>query len=132
LRFEAVYFDRQFGWRDHIGKKHELPALKLRAVAEIEIFRERVVLPAATGVDARAAPNTRSAVEIKKTSTAAARRLLEQMRAGEKHRLHAREQRISAIDVAPARLDHADHRIGEKLNRFAQDVRRRDKIGVEN
>ena len=34
--------------------------------------------------------------------------------------------------MPPARLDHADSRIGEKINRALEQVRLRNKIGVEN
>ena len=47
LRLERVHLDRQLRRRHVILHEHELPALELRAVAEIEILGQRVVLPAA-------------------------------------------------------------------------------------
>ena len=49
-----------------------------------------------------------------------------------KHRLHPGEQGIAAIQMAPARLNHADFRIGKEMDRLAQQVGRRNKIGIEN
>ena len=53
LALERVHLDRQFGRGDVVGQEHELPALELRAVAEVEVFGERVVLPAAAVDDRR-------------------------------------------------------------------------------
>src|SRR5919198_3080556 len=58
LRFETVHVHRQLGRRDHVGEENKSPALELRAIAQIEIFAERVVLPAAGLLDASLAPET--------------------------------------------------------------------------
>src|SRR5690242_4481607 len=50
----------------------------------------------------------------------------------QKHRLYAREQRIAAIEMAPARLDHSNLRIGEEVHGRFQQLRLRDKVSVEN
>ena len=55
LRFERVHLDRQFRRRHVVGQEDELPAAQLRAIAEIEIFGQRVVLPAAGIHDRRRA-----------------------------------------------------------------------------
>ena len=47
LRFEAVHIHRQLGRRDHVRQKDKFPARQLSAVTKIEIFGQRVVLPAA-------------------------------------------------------------------------------------
>ena len=47
LRLEGVHLDRHFRRRDDVGQEQELPAAQLRAVAEVEILGQRVVLPAA-------------------------------------------------------------------------------------
>ena len=132
LRFEAVHVDRQFRRRHDIGQEDKLPALELRAVAEVEVFGERVVLPATGFSDARFAPESGRAVEIKEASAAAARDLLEEEVAVEKHRLHPGEQGVAAIDVAPAGLDHPDFRVGEKVNGRLEQLGLRDKVGVED
>jgi hypothetical protein len=91
LRFERVHFHRHFGRRDQVGQEQKLPAAQLRAIAQVEIFGEGVVLPAARFVDARPAPQTGGAVEIKETTAAAAGGLLEEKVAVEEHRLDAGE-----------------------------------------
>ena len=53
LRLEGVHLDRHLGRRDQVGEEDELPAAKLRAVAEIQILGQRVVLPAAGIVNRR-------------------------------------------------------------------------------
>src|ERR1700681_769733 len=132
LGLETVHVDRQFGGRNNVGKKNKFPTSQLRAIAKIEIFTERVVLPPTRLLDTRAAPKTGGAVEIKKASAAAARRLLKQKMAVQKHGLHPRQQRIASIQMTPPRLNHADLRIGEKMDRSLKQVWRRDEVGIEN
>src|SRR6476659_5020342 len=97
LRLEAVHIDRQFRRGDYVRQKNKFPARQLRAITQVKIFRQRIVLPATRFIDARAAPEPGRAVEIEKTSAPAARCLLEQEMAVEEHRLHPRKQRITAI-----------------------------------
>lgn len=92
LRFETIHVDRQFGRRHDISQENELPARQLRAVAEIEILSERVMLPTTRLSDARFAPKAGGAVEIKETSAPAARDLLQKEMAVKKHCLHASEK----------------------------------------
>ena len=47
-------------------------------------------------------------------------------------RLRARERRLVAIQMSPARLHHADVRIREPGDHSLQQVRRRHEVGVEN
>src|SRR5690348_2680996 len=78
LRLEAIHIDRQFRRRDEIRQEYEPPALQLRAVAQVEVLRERIVLPA-TGIrDARTPPEARCTIEIEKPSATAAGGLFEQ------------------------------------------------------
>ena len=53
LRLERVHLDRDFSRRDQIRQEDEPPAAELRAVAEVEILGQRVVLPAARIDDRR-------------------------------------------------------------------------------
>ncbi|MEY2544433.1 MAG: hypothetical protein QOE81_1894 [Verrucomicrobiota bacterium] len=46
LGLETVHVDRQFRWRNNVGKENEFPTSELGAIAQIEIFAQRVVLPA--------------------------------------------------------------------------------------
>ena len=50
----------------------------------------------------------------------------------EQDRLDLRQQRVVLIDVAPARLDHADLGVGEVRHQTHQEIAGREEIGVEN
>src|SRR5947208_2162252 len=132
LRLEAIHVDRQFCRRDHVREKDKLPAGQLRAVAEIEILRQRVVLPASRFDDAGLPPKPGGAVEIEKAPAPAACRLLEEQMPVEEHRLHTRQQRIAAVQMPPARLEHANSGIGKMMDRAPKKIARRDEVRVEN
>ena len=106
--------------------------MDLRAVAQIEILGESIVLPAAAVLDAGAAPEAGGPVEIKEAAAAAARGLLEHEMPIQEHGLHAGEQGVGAVQVAPAGLDHANLGIGEKVDRLAEQVRRRHEVGIKD
>src|SRR5947207_15666648 len=97
LGLETIHFHWQLGWRHHVRKKNEFPASELRAIAQIEIFTERVVLTAPGLLDARTPPKPGCAAAIEKTSAPAARRLLDHQMAVQKHAVHPRAQRVAAI-----------------------------------
>src|ERR1700736_512903 len=132
LGLETIHVDWQLGRRHDVGKENKFPTSELGAIAQIEIFAKSVVLPAAGLLDARTAPKTGCAIEIKKASAAAARCLLEQKMAVQKHGLYPCEQRVASIQMAPPGLDHADLRIGEKMDCPLKQVSRRDEIRVKN
>jgi hypothetical protein len=52
LRLETVHVYRQFRRSDVVREINELPALKLRPLAQIEILAQRIVLPPAALLDA--------------------------------------------------------------------------------
>ena len=112
--------------------KHEAPAAQLRAIAQVEIFGQRVVLPAAGVVDRRAPPDARRAVEIEEAARPVAAAVLEHEVPVEQNRLDLREQRVVLVDVAPARLHHADLGIGEVRHQPGQEIDGRDEVGVED
>jgi len=97
LGLETIHVHRQLGRRHDVGKEDKFPTSELGAIAQIEIFAKSIVLPTPGLLDARAPPKPGCAVEIKKASAPAARRLLEQEMAVQKHGLHPREQRVAAI-----------------------------------
>ena len=133
LRLERVHLDRHFGGRHDVGQEEEAPAGQLRAVAEIEILGQRVVLPAAGVGDRLAAPDAGRAVEIEEAAGAIAAAVLEHEVRVEQDRLNLREQRVVLVDVAPARLDHADLRVGREVRqRPLQEISARNEVGVEN
>src|SRR5437660_367412 len=132
LGLETIHVDRQLGRRHDVGKENKFPTSELGAIAQVKIFAKSVVLPAAGLLDTRTAPKTGCAIEIKKASAAAACRLFKQKMAVQKHGLHPRQQRVASIQMAPPGLDHADFRIGEKMDRPLKQVWRRDEVGIEN
>src|SRR5437773_2632296 len=104
-----------------------MPAFDLRTVTEIEVFGQRVVFPAAGAFDTSAPPDAAGAVEVEEPARAGARGLFDEEMSVEKHRLHARQQRVLLVEMTPSRLDHADAGVGEVMNRFVKQVRLRDK-----
>ena len=71
-------------------------------------------------------------LKLKKTSAAGAAGVLEHEVAVEQNGLHLGQERIIAVDVRPARLHHADLRIGEVMNGTQQEIFGRSEIGVED
>ena len=92
LRLEAVHVYGQLGGRDYVREENKFPAGELRAITQVEIFGQGIVLLAARFIDARPAPESRRSVEIEETPAAAASGLLEEQMSVEEHRLDPREQ----------------------------------------
>src|SRR4029434_5211181 len=132
LGLKAIDVDGKFGRHDGLRQVNKPPAFHLRSVAEVEVFSQRVVLPASRIRYAGFAPNTGGAVEVKKPSAATAGGLLEEEVPVEEERLHLGEQGIVAVQMAPAHLHHADARVGEVIDGAPQRVRRRHEISVKN
>jgi hypothetical protein len=132
LRFESVHFHGQFGRAIDLGKIKKFPSAKLRAIGEVGVFGESVVLPPAGVLNSGAAPDSGRAIEIEENTAAESRRVLDGEVAVEKNRFDLGERRIIAVDVAPAGLHHGDFGIREVGNRAAQEIGRRDEVGVED
>ena len=132
LLLEADHLGRQLGGGGVLRQVDELPALDLGAVAEVQIFGERVVLPAAGVVDGGAAPDAGGAVEVHEPAGAVAGRVLDDEVAVEEDGLALGEQAGVAVEVVPADLDHADLRVGEVVDDVVEDVDRGDEVGVED
>ncbi len=132
LRLEGVHLHRHFGRRNQAGHEDEPPAAQLRAVAEVEVLGQRVVLPAARIGDRLAPPDARRAVEVEEESRAVPAAVLEHEVRVEQDRLHLRQQRVVLVDVPPARLHHGDLRIAEEIDRALQEVGGRHEVGVED
>ena len=92
LRFEAIHVHRQLGRSHHVRQEDKAPAGELCAIAQIEIFAKRVMLPATGVLDTGFPPQAGCAVKVEKAPTAAARGLFQQQVAIQKHRLHPGEQ----------------------------------------
>src|SRR5947209_9318178 len=64
LGLKTVHVDRQFGRRHDVVQKDKFPAGQLRAVTQIEIFTQRIVLPSAGFLDTRLPPQTGGSIKI--------------------------------------------------------------------
>src|SRR5262249_39244665 len=132
LRLERVHFDGKLGRTLHVDVVNELPAAKLRTVGEVGIFGQRVVLPAAGVFDRFTAPHAGRAVEIKEAAFAIASAVLHHKVAVEQDGFNLCERGVVAVNVRPARLDHADLRILEVRDGTAKEVGVRLEIRVED
>ena len=97
LRLKSVHVHWQLSRSHNAGQKNKFPALKLSAIAQVEIFAEGIVLPASALFNTRAPPKTGGPVKVEKAATPAASGLLKQKMPIEKDCLHAGKQRIPAI-----------------------------------
>ena len=104
----------------------------MRAVGEVGVFGERVVLPAAGLVDGLAPPHAGGAVEVEEDAAAGAPGMLEHKMAVEQDGFDLGEQRIVAVNVRPAGLHHADFGVGEMVDALKQEIGRWNKVGVED
>ena len=132
LALESVHVHRQFGGGFHVVEENEAPAVELGAVAEVHVLGEGVVLPAAGVGDAGFPPDAAGAIEGEEAAGAVAGGLFEFEVAVEEHRLDAGQHVEGAVQVAPARLDHADLLVGEIMDRFLEQVRIWHEVGVQN
>ena len=132
LRLERGHLDGEFGGTLDVLQIDELPAFQLRAIGKVGVFGERVVLPAAGLVDGLTAPHSGGAVEVEEDVAARASRVLENEVAVEQDGFNFGEERVVAVDVRPARLHHADLRIGEVVDHLHQEIFGRDEVGVED
>src|SRR5215510_4729439 len=132
LRLKAVHIHRQLCRSHNVRKINKFPAGKLGPVAEIEVLTQRVILPAPALLDTGAPPEAGRSIEIEKPAATAARSLLKQKMSIQKNRLHASEQRITAIQMSPAGLDHSHFRVSEVMDGSLQQILLRDKIGVKD
>ena len=90
------------------------------------------MLPAAGVTDHGDAQNAGGAIEVEEISGAGARAVLEDEVAIEQHAFDFGEKVVIPVEVAPARLHHADGGIGEVVYGARKEVGRRDEIGVED
>src|SRR5271166_144344 len=132
LHLKTVSLDRQFRRAFDRGHVDKTPAFQLGAIAEIGIFGERIVLPAARIFYHASAEDSRCAVEIEKQPGARTRAMLDDEVAIEQHRFYFSEQVVVPVEIRPARLHNADLGVGEEVDGAHQEIRWDDKIGVED
>src|SRR5204862_7368695 len=105
---------------------------QLGAVTQVKVLAQSIVLPSACFLNAGPPPKTSCSIKIEEPSAPAARGLFEQKVTVQKHRLDPGQQRIAAVKMAPSGLNHADLRIGKKLNGPLKQIPRRNEVRVEN
>src|SRR5213594_179529 len=136
LCLEAVHVHGKLGSTLDLREIHKLPAFELRAIRQIGVFGKSVMLPAASIVNGFAAPHAGGAIEVEERAAAGARAVLDDEVSVEKNRFHVGQQGIIAVDIRPARLDHADFaaaiRIHEIGNGAAKKIGLGEKVGVED
>ena len=87
----------------------------------------------AAGLDGGFAPDAAGAGEVEEPPGGGASAVLDQMMAVEHQRLGLGQERVGAVQVPPACLDHADLRIGDEVrNDLEQKVGLGKKVGVEH
>ena len=63
-------------------------------------------------------------LKLKKQPATGPRHVLQHEVAVEQHGLHFGQHVVVAVQITPARLHHADLRIGEEMHRAPQEIRR--------
>src|SRR5207253_2903506 len=92
LAFERIHFDRKFGGANDVRQIQKLPSRHLCAVAEIGIFRQRIVLPSTGALDRISPPDARSPVEIEESPGEMTSAVFDDEVPVEDHRLDLRQQ----------------------------------------
>src|SRR5689334_11243165 len=77
LRLERIHFHRNLARCHDVRQEDEAPAQELRAITEVEILGQRVVLPAARRLDRGAAPHAGSPIEVEEPTRPASTAMLE-------------------------------------------------------
>src|SRR5215472_10427129 len=112
LGLESGHLNGQLGRALDILHILELPALELRAVREVGVFGQRVMLPAAAIFDSLAPPHPGGAVEVEEDLAARAAAMLENEMPVEQDGFDLRQKRVIAVEMGPAGLHHPHLGIG--------------------
>src|SRR5438105_8626233 len=136
LGFEAIHVDGQVGGAFDVWEIEKFPAFELGAVGKVGVFGECVVLPSAGSVDSGATPDSCGAIEIKESAAAGTGAVFDDEVAVEQNGFDLGEERIVAIEIGPAGLDHADvlssFAVEEIGNGAAEEIGFGDEVSVEN
>ncbi len=132
LRLKGIHLDGQLRGADNVGIIDELPALKLRAITQIGVFGQRIVLPAAGVVNGRAPPHAGGAIEVKEAARKVSGAVLDHEVAVQQNGFDFRQVRIVAVDPRPAALHDCHLGICEIMNHFTQNHGRRHEVRVED
>src|SRR5439155_1516188 len=98
----------EFGRANDVRQVKKIPAGHLSTVAQIGILGKRIVFPASRSLDGLPAPDPCCSIEIEETARKMPRAVLDHEMAIEDDGFYLRQQRVFAIDMAPARLDHSN------------------------
>ena len=90
------------------------------------------MLPSAAVFNGLASPHAGRAVEVEKHPAARASAVLQHKVPVEQDGLDFRKKRVVAVQVRPARLHHADFRLGEVMDHAHEPVFRGNKVGVKD
>ncbi len=115
-----------------MGQEQELPPLQLRAVGQVQILGEGIVLPAAGVLDASSAPHAGRAVEAHEPPAAIAGCVLDHEVPVQQDGLRLGQQRLVTVDMVPPSLNHSDFGVGEMVDGVLQNVAGRDEVRVED
>src|SRR5579862_458601 len=132
LSFERRHLYRKLGRALHILEVDKFPTLELRAIREVRILRQRVMLPAASLFDRTTPPHPRRAIEIEKDVATRAAGVFQYEMPVEQNRFNFGQKRIVAIDVSPSRLHHSHLGFSEVVNHFQQEIFRWHEVRVED
>src|SRR5690606_19536772 len=110
LPLESLQLHRNFSRRFHIVEIKRLPAGQQAAIAQIQVFAQRVGLPPPHSrvFNARPPPDAAVAIERKRQPPCLASPLFHHKVTVQRKRLAARQRRIVPVQVSPARLDKAN------------------------
>ena len=132
LTLEAAHVARKLRRSRHVGRIDERPAAELCPVAQVHVLRDRVVLPSPRIIDSGSPPHAGCPVEVEEATGAVARGVLDHEVPIEQHGLAPRQQRVLAVQVAPARLDHADRRVCKEVDQISDRASMGYEVGVEH
>ncbi len=131
LAQEAVDGFGQFRQQPKVIQIDHPPAGKRGADRDLHILDLAHAIPAACLGQRGGAPDACGAVKDHRAARTGARGLFEHLVGIQLVRLQPSEQRFAFVHIVPPGLHRTDARIGEEVNRLAQEIRRDDEIGIE-
>src|SRR5215475_1261508 len=132
LRFKCGDLYGKFSWAGDLQNIFQLPTGQLSPVTQVHILCQSVGLPSTRIYDRLPPPDPCSAVKVKEEPTPAPGSLLDGKVSVDPDGLSSGQQRVIGIRVPPTCLHHSDFRISEIGNRFAQEIRRGNKVRVKD
>src|SRR5262249_58781075 len=97
--FEGRHFNGELSGTFDVLHISELPALELRAIGEVGVFGERVVLPATAVFDRLAAPHPGGSVEVEEHLAARPAAVLQDEMPVEQDGFHFGQERVIAVEM---------------------------------